>query len=405
MTDYPAIERRCRRNSRYSETLVDGFLLDYSDERDDTVRDFTRDLEMYRHITADLPEHWFTHVITQYLGFRLFREKGLARKYRGHPAMRQRSEEELEWLDRQFTEPWHFCFCTILNQPHRDFYMMQDVCSGEIFLMYSPAMSRGIDDLQGWPALSLVLMNSNDTCRETYGPLLHFKGLFPGDLVFFARQLQSNLRRLEEVPAVINRDPIPFILLSRWGNMPATVHKQDFLILHRLDIHNVNIDPVRMKKNFTLNQRDHVLKYELKRWRRHPHFAGCIYDTRKRLLIARAMTERSWEKLTDALEDAGVKIDSRHLLRGTASVVVMAEQLFGRKFQLTDYDKLFEEAVDPDRQAELDKLNAFLSGYFEAWNRGVETDIDSLARAYGIDPAMAHDIIEQITRDQNLRRR
>ncbi|MBN1447950.1 MAG: hypothetical protein JXA28_08460, partial [Bacteroidetes bacterium] len=153
MTDFPAIEQRCRENSRYSETLVDDFLLDYCDERDDTLRDLMRGLDKYRDVVSELPEHWFGHITAQYLGFRLFREKGLARKYRGHAAVRQRSGEELAWLDQQLAEPWRFCFCRILQQPHRDFHQMKDVCTGEKFLLYSPAMSRGIEDLQGWPAL------------------------------------------------------------------------------------------------------------------------------------------------------------------------------------------------------------------------------------------------------------
>jgi|GEM_PF-6518250 len=66
---------------------------------------------------------------------------------------------------------------------------------------------------------------------------------------------------------------------------------------------------------------------------------------------------------------------------------------------------LFAKPVDPVRQAELDKINAFLSGYFEAHNRGVEADIDALARAFGVDPVVARDIIGQIKRDMDQRAR
>lgn len=403
--DYPALERRLRMNSRNSETLVDGFLIDYCDQRDNAIRDLIRGLEPYRNIVDEMPPGWLEYVSSQYIAFRLFRGKGLVRKYRGHDAVRRRSPEELAWLERQLMEPWRFCFCRILYQPYRDFHMMEDVCSGEEFLMYSPALNRWIEEVGGWPALSLVLVNSNDVCRETFGPIANFKGLLPDDLVFFARQLQPHVRYLDDVPAVIDRDPIPFMMLYRWGEIPAAVHKKDFLIAHRADIHNVAPDPARLEEHFVLERRDHVLKCELKRWRKHPHFAECFYDTRKKLLIARAMTERSWHKLASALEYANVDIEFRHVQRGSAMAVMMAEQLFGRNIHMTSYDKLFTEPVDPDMQAELDKLNAFFSGYFEAQNRGVKADVDALARAFDVDPAVARDMIEQIGRNHDLRTR
>ncbi|MBR9977168.1 MAG: hypothetical protein KFH87_03685, partial [Bacteroidetes bacterium] len=124
MTDFRALEHRLLMNSRYTESLVDGFLIEYCEQRDNAIRDLIRGLEAFRSIVEEMPPEWFEHITPQYIAFRLFRRKGLIRKYRGHDAVRRRSPEELAWLERQLVEPWRFSFCRILFQPYRDFHMM-----------------------------------------------------------------------------------------------------------------------------------------------------------------------------------------------------------------------------------------------------------------------------------------
>lgn len=396
VSDYAGIERHCRAASRVTNSLVDGFLLSYCDERDNPMRDMLRTLDQHQELLRGMPEGWLEHTSAQYIAFRLFRDRGFARKYRAHPALRERSEAERAWFVQQLDVPWRYCFCRIIDQPHRDFFEMQNVATGENFLLYSPAMTAQVEE-QGMPMFSFLLIGFNDACWQTYGPLMHFHGLFPGDLVLIGSQIQRGVRRLEDLPRLIDRDPIFFALLWHWGNAPATVHGEDFLIVHRADIRKVALDPGKIGKAFMLERKGNVLRLGLKRWRRHPHFAECFYDASQGLLIARAMTQRSWTKLTEALAEAGVEVRARDTVRGSALAMFMVEQLFGRNLQKTKYDDLFAEPVDPVRQAEFDRINDFLGRYLEAVNGGQDPDIDALAHACGLDAAEARQILSQIS--------
>jgi len=395
MMNYKAIEEHCHEDSAVSSILLDEFLLQYCDDRERLTEEVLRMLQPHIEFVKTMPEEWFGYVIGQHIAFRLFREKGFARKYRGHQALRIIKGEQRDWFDFQLGNPWRFCFCSFAGSPAPKFFEMTDVCTGEEFLLFSPTMSE-IIETDGLPLLSLLLISPNGLCWQTYGPIMNFSGLHDFDLLMIARQLQPGLRRMSEIPAVLNRDPIPWVLLWNWSSMPVVVHKGDEMIIHRSDLRGVTVAPEAFAANFILEQEGPVYHLELKRWRNHPHFAEGFYDTKKHLLILRAMTDRGWERLQAAVTAAGVDCLPEAAFRASAAVVTMVEQLFHRDLTTTPYEDLFVEPSSPEHDAELEKLNALLNLYFTAYNAGEEIDIDALARASGVNPADARNLINQV---------
>ena len=111
MMNYKAIEEHCHEDSAVSSILLDEFLLQYCDDRERLTEEVLRMLQPHIEFVKTMPEEWFGYVIGQHIAFRLFREKGFARKYRGHQALRIIKGEQRDWFDFQLDNPWRFCFC------------------------------------------------------------------------------------------------------------------------------------------------------------------------------------------------------------------------------------------------------------------------------------------------------
>ena len=126
-----------------------------------------------RELKRELDPAWLRMLKSQYIAQRIFRENGYIHRYLRHSAVKLRSAEELDYLAMQARSPWGFRFCIASANPAPDFYQMTDVFAGLEFLLYSPAMTRGLKEAPAM--LWLMLLADNGGCYQSFGPLVHFR--------------------------------------------------------------------------------------------------------------------------------------------------------------------------------------------------------------------------------------
>ncbi|MBR9974733.1 MAG: hypothetical protein KFF77_04075 [Bacteroidetes bacterium] len=395
MTNDETILQHCTLDSAIISRFVDDFLVYYCDNREGLKKHFDREWLPYAEKMKWETDELYRRVLMQYVASRLFRRGGFARAYRGHMVMQMRDREERAWLETQVERPWHWSFCRIHSHQQKDFYEMSDVCTGEHFLLYSPAMTRTLDD-GGPPMMWLLLLTDNGMCRQTYGPLLPMRGLFPHDILLLTRQLHPHVHRLDQIPALVENDPIPYLKLWGGSQNPVVVHKKDIIMFNRCDLERVRLDVTRIVSRFSLENAGGVAWLRLKYWSRQPHFAEAWYDIKRDSLIATAMTDRGWEKLVTALREAGVDIPIEADIRGSINATLLIGKILGRDLAGIPYRDLFEEPVSQGHQESLDRINDFIAIWVEAWNTGGKFNLEEAARSAGIDPQEARSVLAVI---------
>jgi hypothetical protein len=393
LTDYREIEKMCIRQSELSKTFVDDFLIYFCAEREGLDKLFAKKLTQFRPLIRMMPEGWPSWLMSQYAAFRLFRKNGFARQYAGHPEILCRSDNEKAILALQIENPWRFSFCSIRSNPARHFFEMVDVLTNEQFLLYSPGLADGLEQ-QGPMRMYFYLIGYNGRCWQTYGPHAYFRGFIPSDLLFFARQLDPDIVFMNQIPDLIDRDPLPWAMLWRFGETPLTFHRDDTVIMNCSEYHEEAFEPDAYEDSFKIDRKFPLYKMSLKRWDRFPHFAACFYHKKKNRLILSALTDRGYAKLIEQFGKMGYELPANPENHVTLTMLHAAREVLGRDIQLNPYEKSFSKPQQQD-SPELKKINEFLTLLMDAHNAGEEIDIERFAALSGIDSEDAHNIAEQ----------
>ncbi len=400
MTNYRRIEDECIKQNELSKTLLDDFLIYYCTKRERIDKGVAKKLGHYRSIIQDMPEEWPFWFMSQYAAFRLFQKNGFARKYENHPAILSRSDDEKAFLSFQTEHPWRYSFCSVKGNPAHHFFEMADVLTSKEFLLYSPGLTEIVKQ-HGPIRMLFFLLGFNGLCWQTYGPHAYFRGLLASDLLFFAQQLNPNVVFMDQIPELINRDPIPWALLWKNGEIPLTFHKDDMVILNCSEYHEENFEPDEYGHSFKIERKYPLYKLSLKRWDRFPHFACCYYHKKKNRLIISALTDRGYAKLSEALGMIGYDLPESPEKRVTLAMLQTVKEILGKDIQLNPYEKSFEEPVKQEDPQELEKINKFLRFLMDAHNTGQKIDIDKFASSAGIDSETAQRFAEQVMKKIN----
>ncbi|MCZ7558440.1 MAG: hypothetical protein M5R41_18795 [Bacteroidia bacterium] len=399
MIDLRTLELRCMSDSRIVESLLDNFLLRYSDERDRLSRGIAYALRPYRHILEEMPEGWGNYLTAQLMAHTLFGENALARKYRAHAAVRGRSRTELDFFEYQLQHPWRWRFMRLIEGVGDHFYRMVDACSEEVFLVRSSSLTTIIREHRRPSMIILLTFHSGD-CLQTYGPMLSFGGMLYSDILPLARMIDKKVRTMEDVPASMDADPIPYLMLWRFGNVPILVHGKDVFISHYYEVSDMVFSVEEHRKHFHIEHIDNVFHLRLKRWHGHPHFSELYYDATKRLLVVQSLTDRGWRKLTETLAAHGTHVDDSGVLRLSMFGRRIAEEHFNTTYASTAYAELFVPKMSQAQQDDLDAINRFLAIYMENENAGRVTDIRQAAAAAGISLDTAREITQIVMEKQ-----
>jgi len=394
MKNYDDLRNICEKNSRISARVVDDYLIAYAAGHHGLGKQMEKRFASYRHVGKKLGKENLNMLKSQYLVHRVFQQEGLLGKFLKHPALGRFTGDERDFLMQQLKEPWRFSFSRIVDEPAEDFYTMEDVFTGERYLLYSPGVTRIRSSAS--PLLWFNLIGFNGSCWQSYGPVVYYNSFEAGDIWFFATELNPGLEEPGEVPADVERNPLPYMMLISGSTLPLTFHKEDQL-LFLLAEHDLNkLDTAVMKKSFKSEYDQGVYRLTLKQWGQHPHFAQIFFDEEEQLLLFSAMTHRGFTRLVEAFNAAGHAYPAEPYLEVNMTMLSTASEILQKDIVLNEYLDLFQLDSDPESEKILEDINAFIALVIPDINAGIEPDIEEAARKTGVDLETARSVVESL---------
>jgi hypothetical protein len=395
--DYPRIIRAMEESHRITSGFFDRLLMDFIVAEEGVDEEFDRKCGEYQDIIAGFQTSWYNFLKGQYILYRFFRKGGLAGKYLEHRDLLRCSSAERAMLAFHASHPWRFSICTVVDSPARDFYRMLDVFHDREFLLYSPAINRTLNDIGHATMFFLLLTDVPSTdCLQTYGPVIAYRGMLPLDVYALATALDARVNRGPGILSVVNRNPIPFMMLMQASRVPALVHDGELLVLHRSDYYPPSFNPDAMKQAFNVEQKKGVYKLTLRGWGGHPHFAEAYYDRKTLRVLLTSWTERGYQELTGALAAAGHRVWPYPELMVTMAAIPILDRILHCSLLEHPYSDLFAEKPTTAEHREIERVNAFLDFLADDVNAGRPCDVDALARRLGVDVTLARQLYDTV---------
>lgn len=403
MTDFETMKKICERNFRLSETVIDNYLLYYAGENDNLAREFDQRIGVYKHVTRDLEPSMIARLKSQYIVHRVLKKNGLLRKYLNHAEIKRLPPEELEYLSGMLDRPWRFSYSIIVDKPAADFYQMEDVFTGEPFLIYSRSTTKTLE--QYTPMLWFNLISFNGACWQTFGPVSFFLSFDADDIFFFATERNPRVEDGDTLLEDVEKNPVPYMLLLLGAGHPITVDKQDEIVMLLSQCDVKTLDPESLRNDFSIASQSGVYRITLKKWDEPPHLAAAYLDQEENLLTVSAMTDRGFAALVEKLNEHGSKIPADADLRVHPTMIITAEDILKKKIELNPYEGLFPPESTPESKGAVEKMNVFLQSVLPDINAGRIPDIESLAKAAGIDVSLAEQLVANTMERINAMRR
>ena len=400
MIDFKHLENICQKNSAMTRSLVDEFLIYYAAQRDRLDREMEQRLARYRHITRKFQQSWVNMLKAQYIAHRIFKEDGLIKKYLNHSELQRLDAPELNYLVEQAAHPWRFSFSVVTEAPAVDFYEMEDIFTGDPFLLYSPGVTRIFDEQP--VALLFNLISFNGACWQSFGPIGAYQSFEPDDIFFFATELNPQIESEEDLVADVEKNPVPYMMLLAGGTFPPIFHKNDQIVQVIAAYDQDAFDVGGLDKDFKVEYAHAVYRLTLKRWGEHPHFSTAYYDENKKVLFLSSMTDRGFSALANRLNAYGYDLWNEPDIRVNPSMLTLTQDILKKKIQLNAYDALFTVKTSEKKQEKIDKLNNLLKLLLPEINAGREPDIEAMAREAGVDVKMAREMMHQINKMRKL---
>ena len=393
MRDYDHIRKLCHKSTQISSIVIDEFIMYYAAKRDKLIQEFDSRFSRFRHAGKDMPGSWLRMIQSQYVVHRIFKQGGLINKYLGHAAVKSLDDEQQNYLRQMSDHPWRFSFSEIQSNPAKDFYEMEDVFSGNTFLLYSTAVSQILTEQS--VLLWFNLIANNGTCWQTYGPVSAFKGFDTNDIFFYATELNRSIESDEDLLREVENNPIPYMLLMTGSQLPLVFHRE-FEMVQVLGESKATVTNIQeLKKTFRVEYAQDVYKLTHKTLSVHPHFAEAFIDEEQGILLLSALTDYGYKEMSKLLDDHECNLPVDPDIRVHLQMLVVIKRLLKKQLVLNPYSELFN--INPSRE-ETDlsaKLNELLSLALPIINTGKEPDIEAMAKQVGVDPDVAKEIIQR----------
>lgn len=395
MKNFNKIRRRCSEDSRLLETTIDQFLLYYAGEQYKLARQFDKKIASFRHVTREVQDSWVNMFKSQYIGLQIFKEGGLINKIINHSALTHLSEDEKSFLKSQIDHPWRFSFSRIIDNPADDFYEMEDVMTGEAYLIFSPSITTILQTNQ--VRLWFSLNNFNGLCWQSYGPVMHYSGFEKEDMVYFATEVNNGhwISDAEELMEIVHQNPIPFQMLFNGSRLPLVFHKEHQFVKNYAEYSDDSFDASVFKNRFKVEYAGSVYRMSLLEWSEFPHHAQVYYDEKEEVLFLMALTDLGFIKLAEAMNESGYQISEIPDFRVNHGMKITSERILKRKTKTFDYDQPFS-VEDEEDEENLDAVNRVLAEIIPEINAGKMPNIERLAKKTGMEPEELRDLVEQL---------
>lgn len=399
MPDFQQLINICEEGNRISSSVIDDFLIYYAAHKDKLDREFEDRIERFRSTAKKLPSSWLGSAKAQYITHRIFKKGGLIHTYLPNQDLQARDARELSFLKQMSALPWRFSFSVINSNPAPDFYDMEDVFTGETYLLYSPGVSRTLSELPAM--LWFIMIAFNGSCGITYGPIIGFQSFGPDDIFFYATELNKSIESDEDLMEDIEKNPVPYMMLISGSTHPLVVHREHEVILVKGEAPLDGFDFDALKTDFRIEFESSIFKLSHKTLAEFPHFAEAYIDEEGGTLHAYAMTGYGYQELVRCLNGYGFNLSEEPDIRIHVPLLNVMQNLLKKDIKLNPFSKLFEVKKSPDEDEFLKKFNQLLALALPDINAGIKPDAEALAKKLDMDPETAKDLLDQVLNRMN----
>jgi hypothetical protein len=398
--DYDSIRLICEESSAISSKVIDEFLMNYAATRNKTDKEFDKRLVAFKHIAKELEGPWIPFFKTQYIAHRIFREGGLIEKYLNHSEVKKLGAEELDYLHFQHHHPWRFSYSIINSNPAENFFEMTDVFRGDTFLLYSPGVTRMLDERY---KLWFNLIGYNGSCWQSFGTIIGYQSFGPDDIFFFATELNPDIEDDDDLTSNIEENPVPYMMLINGSQYPVVQSGGDEIMEVWGTYNYPPFDMMPLEKDFEIQEADGIYQFSFNDPDPKPHFPTAYYNEYEKEISVYAMTIKGFEDLIRKLNQYGISLPKEPDLIVRTGMTSLAGKILGKKVSLNPYAKLFEK--EPEDNEQLGELNKLLQLALPYLNAGQTPDVKKLANEAGVDEDTAREMFDAvIKRIQYLRK-
>ena len=393
MLDYTLIREHCQKSSSLSKSVIDEFLLHYTAHHDRLDREFESRISRFKNAERGMPANWYGLIKAQYIGHRIFKPGGLIRKYLNHAALKDLDSEQQNYLRQTAVYPWKFSFSQIIAKPERDFYEMEDVFSGEVYLLYSQSVTQISSEHS--VLLWFNLIGFNGSCWQTYGPVGNFQCFDADDIFFYATEFNRAIESEDDLIEDVENSPVPYMMLMTGSNYPL-IRNGEHEVLQVIGEHpSSGFDTKEMKKSFRVEYAEPVFRISHKIWSEPPHFAEAYYNEERGILFISALTDHGYLELTKVLNKKGFNLPGDPDIRLHLPMITVMKNLLQKDLVLNPYSVCFEKKAEPESDLLMGTLNRLLALALPYINSGQEPNVDALAKEAGVDPETAKQLLRK----------
>lgn len=388
------IKAHCEQNSEMSREVIDEFLMPYAGQTNRLGREMNQHFDRYRHITKDFPS-FVPMLQAQYLVHGIFKHDGVIRKYLNHADLKSLSVEKRKYLEYQKANPWRFSFAEILKSLENDFYEMLDVFTGEKYLLYSPSIEKTLNDYSYQLWFNLIAFNGE--CYVTYGPVVGYQAFTPDDIFFFATELTDEVETDDDLYRVVEKNPVPFMMLVTGSTLPAIVGNDDHELIIAFSEFYVPDFPDSFPEDvFDMDEISGVVRLTLAGEEGPPHFATAYYDREGELLHLTSMTLYGYLLLVEAFDNLFFDFEAMPDLLVSIQMKNVTEQILKRDVTLFPYEPLFTGDLNPLINDIVIRMNQAMEEMIPVINQGEYPDISALATKYDVEEDALKQLVENV---------
>ncbi len=394
---YVDIKKHCDENSRLIRAVLDDFLIPYAAAIEKLVPLMERQIKKYNRTTQDWPASYLNYLKSEYIAHRIFSRSGFITRYLNHSEVNNLPQQQDQFLEFYTKHPWRYSFAEILEKKEDALFEMEDVMTGERYLLYSPGMQS--TEAEQHPRLWFTLVAYNGKCWQTFGLIIPLKAFTVDDIFFFATEINPQIEDEDMLMEEVERNPFPFFMLLSASNMPVVVSRgYETVQCYSTDVIE-DLDVVGLSGLFTKAWSEDVYRLTLNKYGEFPHYAIAFYNERKKELLRTAMTMKGFEELTLALATAGHSLNLEAGIAVSSVMILIAEKILNKRIELNPYENLFKLRVDEEESQNLEQMNRFLQLVLPYYNTGKEIDVKKLAAQAGIDEGQALSIWEHLKKN------
>src|SRR5690606_25905437 len=209
---------------------------------------------------------------------------------------------------------------------------MEDVFTGEAFLLYSPSVTRTLTEHP--VMLWFNLIGYNGSCWQTFGPVCAFQSFDADDIFFYATELNTAISSEDDLMKEIEDNPVRFMVLAWGANYPRVIHQGHETVQVVGEGHATLFNVQELRKDFRVEYAERVFKLSHEVWSEPPYYAEAYYDETSDKILLYALSEKGYEELWAILKVHGLIVSAEPDIRLHLSMGHLIKKVLKKKVEL-----------------------------------------------------------------------